>query len=92
MYKEKELKEIIKVYGSKKQMIQAIEEMSELSKELCKYVNDRVIDVEHITEEMSDVQIMLNQLILIFNNQKEIKKIMNKKIQRQLERIKSKEK
>lgn len=59
-------------YGSRKQLIKLIEEMNELSKEICKYL---VMDpdspklaeeIDHIAEETADVFIMLQQLTLIF--------------------------
>lgn len=59
-------------YGSRNQLIKLIEEMDELSKEICKYL---VMDpespkleseIDHIAEETADVFIMLQQLTLIF--------------------------
>jgi hypothetical protein len=49
------------------QITKAIEEMSELQKELCKLLLGNG-DREHIAEEMADVEIMLSQLKEIFTN------------------------
>lgn len=49
----------IDTYGTEQQIIVAIEELSELQKELTKIL---------LAEEMADVRIMLLQLGFIFNN------------------------
>ena len=49
-------------YGVESQVVVAIEELSELQKELCKMLRGKQ-DTEHIAEEIADVQIMLAQLI-----------------------------
>jgi hypothetical protein len=49
------------------QITKAIEEMSELQKELCKLLLGKG-DREHIAEEMADVEIMLGQLKEMFTN------------------------
>lgn len=52
-------------YGRLAQMLVCMEEMAELQKELCK--NTRGADnVEHIAEELADVQIMTEQMSLLF--------------------------
>ena len=55
---------LIKKYG-KQQIIVAIEELSELQKELCKHLRDQTNE-KAIIEEICDVQIMLEQIILYF--------------------------
>lgn len=59
------LKQALKQYGFRNQMVVAIEEMSELQKELCKYMRG-VKFTGNILEEMVDVQIMLDQLKMYF--------------------------
>ncbi|MDT3387233.1 MAG: hypothetical protein LIR46_05645 [Bacteroidota bacterium] len=58
----------VDVYGIQAQIIKAIEEMAELTKELCKDggVGDRV---DLIAEEMADVEIMLEQLRYVYRRQ-----------------------
>src|SRR5680860_504054 len=51
----------LKKYGIEKQMIKCIEELSELQKELCKHSLGQG-SIEHITEEIADVEIMLEQM------------------------------
>ena len=58
---------LIKHFGHKNQIIIAIEELSELQKELCKFLRGDSNN-SPIAGEMADVEIMLEQLKLIFNN------------------------
>lgn len=53
-------------YGTMSQIMVAIEEMSELTKELCKLGRDQTTN-EKLASEMADVAIMLEQLRLIFD-------------------------
>lgn len=62
----------IERWGRDAQMVKAAEEMAELSAVLLKYVNtdekQRSSLVEHIREEIVDVEIMLEQLGLVFGD------------------------
>lgn len=60
----------IDAYGKEMQLVKAVEEMSELQKELCKAVVRGVpaYALPGINEEMADVEIMLEQLKMIFDN------------------------
>ena len=51
----------LKKFGLEKQMIKCIEELSELQKELCKHSLGQG-SIDHITEEIADVEIMLEQM------------------------------
>ena len=64
---ENVLKEAIEHYGVDVQIDVAIEELSELIKELCKYKRGMGSDM-HIAEEMADVKIILEELEIIFKN------------------------
>lgn len=59
-------KRLIEKYGEK-QLVVAIEELSELQKEICKYLRDGKIEKKNIVEEIADVQIMIDQLIVYFD-------------------------
>lgn len=52
----------IKVWGKEPQMLQVIEEMSELTKEILKNVNRKKDNIDELIEETADVEIMLEQL------------------------------
>lgn len=52
-------------FGAEAQVIMAVEEMSELTNELCKHFRGRT-DIDHIADEIADATIMLEQLRLIF--------------------------
>ena len=70
-----------------KQLIVAIEELSELQKELCKSLRGN-INKENIIEELADVLIMLDQLKIYFKiEDDEIRDIIDKKIERTKERL-----
>lgn len=78
------LEAAIDTWGPEMQIVVAIEEMSELTKALTKYIrannlaaDDIVWIATNIREEMADVGIMLNQLSLIFGDttEEEIRKL-----------------
>jgi Lon protease-like protein len=66
----------LKTWGHRQQVIKAVEEMSELSKALCKWLNldvpvrngklDDLNVLMGIQDEIADVTIMLRQLEMIF--------------------------
>lgn len=56
----------IEKYGDKQQKIVAIEEMSELTKEITKDLRGDA-NINNIVEEMADVHIMLMQLQKMYN-------------------------
>ena len=60
------LEKAIEVYGADLQKQVAIEEMAELTKEICKDLRGKG-NREHIIEEMADVCIMLDQLMIIYD-------------------------
>lgn len=76
---------IIEHFGNKNQCIVAIEELSELQKEICKHLRG-LGNVHHIAEEIADVQIMLEQLQRIFDCHSEVELMKKQKIQRTTER------
>lgn len=73
-------------YGKEHQVLIAIEEMSELTKELCKYFR-RYDRTKEITEEMADAFIMLEQLKELFGNSEQVSKVIDYKLNRQLKRM-----
>lgn len=76
------LKQAIETYGADMQLTIAIEEFSELTKELCKH--KRYMDnTKAIIEEMADCYIMLEQLKMIFGlGSTVIDDVIEKKIKR----------
>ncbi len=79
-------KELIKKYGDK-QLIVAVEELSELQKELCKALRGKP-NKENIIEEFADVLIMLDQVKIYFKiEDDEIRDIIDQKIERTKERL-----
>lgn len=80
-------------YGIKPQMLMVIEEMSELTKAICKFFrapgylepDEGVIDA--IAEETADVTIMLEQLRLILGINENVCEHMDQKVERLAERL-----
>ena len=66
MTRDEILKNALPHYGANSQRIVAIEEMSELTKELCK-VSRGEENAAHIAEEIADVRIMLDQMEILFD-------------------------
>ena len=56
------LKRALHTWGEQAQMMMVVEEMSELMKEILKYVNRGKDNLAEIIEETADVEIMLEQL------------------------------
>ena len=81
-------KKAINTFGESAQMIVALEECSELQKEITKLLRGKG-NLEHLAEEMADVEIMLEQLELIYGvgliQQKQVFK--ENKLKRLAERI-----
>lgn len=79
-------KTIANYYGKDSQVLIAIEEMSELTKELCKYFR-RYDRRREIIEEMADAKIMLEQLTELFKCDKEVSEMIDYKLRRQIRRM-----
>jgi hypothetical protein len=62
----------VKLWGKNPQLLQCVEEMSELTKEIMKYVNRKQNNVTEIIEEVADVEIMLSQLKYCLSIEKEV--------------------
>ena len=78
----------IEVYGADLQKQVAIEEMAELTKEICKDFRVKG-NREHIIEEIADVLIMMSQLEIIYDiKTKELIDVTENKIKRLDERLK----
>jgi NTP pyrophosphatase (non-canonical NTP hydrolase) len=66
-------------FDNKQQIIKAIEEMAELSKELAKELNDNGNE-DNIREEIADVMIMMEQMVFLFDVKNEIAKWKENKL------------
>lgn len=91
MMKRKEIidtyKQAIETYGVRTQKLMAIEEMSELTKEICKDFRG-LLDREHLIEEMADVLIMLDQMLILYKiSSEEVDLMRIKKVKRLKERL-----
>lgn len=68
-------------FGKPPQKLMAIEEMSELTKAICKDFRGN-LNMENLVEEMADVQIMLEQLKIIYDAHEAVDAAMELKIKR----------
>lgn len=83
MSKNKKLLKIFNHFGERNQL----KKLNEEAYELCEAILSKD-DKEHITEEVSDVLIMLGQIILAYDlDNKKINEIVDSKIERTLDRI-----
>ena len=86
------------VYGEENQLIQTAEEAAELAQAALKRhkclinkntpIEERIATCEHLAEEIADVLIMCEQIIYAEGFEDDVFKIIDEKIQRQLNRIK----
>lgn len=79
----------VHTYGKEHQKLIAIEEMSELTKALCKDTRypDNPSVLENVAEEIADVRIMLDQLEYIYKCSSDVVKYKQMKIRRLADRI-----
>lgn len=86
--RESKLLFLINHYGTLNQKLIAIEEMAELQKAIVKDIRQRNEEsVEAVIEEIADVQVMLEQLKIIYSCRTKIDAIMDAKIDRQIKRV-----
>ncbi len=78
--------EAVRTYGKQSQLVMAMEEMSELTKELSKSLRG-TDNAEALAEEIADVEIMLEQLKIIFRNRAMVDRIRASKLVRLSDRI-----
>lgn len=73
--------EAIKTFGALPQMVIVMEECSELQKEISKIIREKG-DLGNLAEEIADVEIMLEQLKLIFTLHDKVTTKKGEKIER----------
>lgn len=86
------LRDAIHKFGVDHQLDMAIEEMSELTKEICKIKRNEegseCGSLDALSEEMADVIIMLEQLKIIFSNRLKVEQWVEKKMNRLVNLVK----
>ena len=80
-YREIVYRKALERYGKTNQIAKAIEELSELQKELCKVLIGEM-DLLNVIEEIADVEIMMEQMRLIFNSNIDIERVKDRKVER----------
>lgn len=76
----------IDTYGEEPQLWMVIEEMSELAKEICKFMRGKRCPVD-IADEIADVTIMLEQATMIFGVDDLVREHIDAKVERLKERV-----
>ena len=86
-----ELLFIINTYGARAQQDIAIEELAELQKAILKHRRYSSKETEQeIIDEIADVEIMLEQLKIIYSCHSDVERRVEYKIDREIKRIKKK--
>lgn len=80
------LQRALDTYGSMSQIVMVFEEMSELQKELCKYLRGKYA-LANIAEEIADVEIMLEQMKMLFCCADDVRDARRRKVERLKERL-----
>lgn len=80
------LQRALDTYGSTLQIAMVFEEMSELQKELCKYLRGKCSPAS-IAEEIADVEIMLEQMKMLFCCTDDVRNERRRKVERLKERL-----
>ena len=88
--RNKVLADAVQTWGRDAQSLMMIEEMSELTKAICKFYRTQddssaAVAIEGIREEMADVQIMLDQMKIIFGSPEEHERKKLDRLRRRLE-------
>lgn len=84
---EERFKEIIKLNGKDAQSLEAIEEMASLTKVILKDVHGHKYERDYYMNKIADVQILLNQLKMIHDiDREELKELMVFKARRSYNR------
>ena len=80
--------QIVKYHGAEAQKSKAVEELLELSEVLIKDINKHELNKDALYEELADVEVMLEQLILIYDIDLEgLQQEVDRKISRTFDRM-----
>lgn len=81
----------IDTWGTEAQAMMAVEEMSELTKAICKLYRADAKDIPEklrdMAEEVADVTIMCEQLRIMFDMNEDVRRFMDEKVTRLAERL-----
>lgn len=80
------LQRALDTYGFAMQIVVMMEEMSELQKELCKYLRGKCSPAS-IAEEIADVEIMIEQMKMLFCCAEDVRSVRKRKVERLKERL-----
>lgn len=82
-YDDETLFQALQQFGFNKQVLVAVEELSELQKELLKNINRGHNNRDHVKEELVDVLIIIRELVLLYDfSENELNSMANEKMER----------
>ncbi len=82
-YDDETLFQALQQFGFNRQVLVAVEELSELQKELLKNINRGHSNRDHVKEELVDVLIILRELVLLYDfSENELNSVANEKMER----------
>ena len=79
-------KKALNKWGAEAQIIMVFEEMAELQKELCKVLRNNY-SLDDLAEEIADVEIMLEQMKILFMIEKSVQEQKKYKLQRLIRNV-----
>lgn len=82
MIEKKFLDECLAIVGKQGELLQFLEEISELQKEVLKNINRKKDNLDCIAEEVADVEIMMAQLKNIYQIEEQVERKIIEKIER----------
>ena len=84
-------KRAVNQYGQMLQLVVAVEELSELQKELCKFIRGEG-DLNNLLEEVADVRIIIEQIQMYFHLETAVDPVIRRKMERLIYRLDKEEK
>lgn len=80
-------RDALETWGGNAQILMLLEEMAELQVEVVKNINREENNIKEIIGETADVYIMLEQLKMKYNIEKEVEEMIDYKVQRVKNRL-----
>ena len=82
-YDDETLFQALQQFGFNRQVLVAVEELSELQKELLKNINRGQNNRDHVREELVDVLIIIRELVLLYDfSDTELNAVASEKMKR----------
>ena len=80
--KQEILEKAIQTWGKQAQVLMVLEEMAELQKEILKNINREKNNISELVDEVTDVEIMLTQLKMIYGIENAVETHLPEKLEK----------